>query len=250
MPANSLLLIRVSPKDERNHWVVLYKITDNGNRNKVTNNGLRVEIYNPFSNRRETYSYNEFYNSCIGSPKGAALSGLWVRRNDNAPEQTSAGLLDAIDLTPQVQLESVKGEADFAAKQYILVDGVKNTELCGEFSVAYILTKSIDSTAEFWRKNESASLSDLATVLKAYGNYPKVPGAGKSFSIRTVLAYWKEIQPDLYQYHVGENKPTGTRELRSILKAYGYNNEDDLIKFQHRVDRQSYRSIPAFPWPN
>ena len=53
------------------HWVVLDKITPNGI------NGGWVELYNPFPNKRQEYSYNEFINSC-GSP-----SGVWVKRNLN-----------------------------------------------------------------------------------------------------------------------------------------------------------------------
>ncbi|MBI5295488.1 MAG: hypothetical protein HY869_08425 [Chloroflexi bacterium] len=53
------------------HWVVVDKITPNGR------NAGRVELYNPFHNRRQEYSFNEFYKSC-SSP---AWSGWWVERN-------------------------------------------------------------------------------------------------------------------------------------------------------------------------
>ncbi len=51
------------------HWVVLDKVTPYG-----VNRG-RVEIYNPYPNRREEYSYADFIKSC--SP---GYSGLWVNR--------------------------------------------------------------------------------------------------------------------------------------------------------------------------
>lgn len=53
------------------HWVVLDKITPNGI------NGGWVEIYNPFPNKRQEYSYDEFINAC----GGPSWTGLWVKRH-------------------------------------------------------------------------------------------------------------------------------------------------------------------------
>ena len=53
-----------------NHWVVLDKVTPNGV------NGGWVELYNPFPNRREEYSYDEFMRS-VGP---SSSNGLWVPR--------------------------------------------------------------------------------------------------------------------------------------------------------------------------
>jgi len=58
------------------HWVVLDKISPVGT--AISGNGGWVEIYNPFPNRREEYSYAEFTTS-MGLP-GTWL-GLWVKRN-------------------------------------------------------------------------------------------------------------------------------------------------------------------------
>jgi hypothetical protein len=52
------------------HWVVVDKITPNG-----VNCGW-VELYNPFPNKRQDYSYDEFINS-VGSNR----SGIWVPRH-------------------------------------------------------------------------------------------------------------------------------------------------------------------------
>ena len=52
------------------HWVVVDKITPNG-----INQGW-VELYNPFPNRREEYSYDEFIHSAGPS----SWIGLWVPR--------------------------------------------------------------------------------------------------------------------------------------------------------------------------
>jgi hypothetical protein len=56
------------------HWVALDKITPIG---KNGGNGGWVEIYNPFPNRREEYSYDEFTSSCGGVDN---WNGLWVKR--------------------------------------------------------------------------------------------------------------------------------------------------------------------------
>jgi hypothetical protein len=57
------------------HWVVLDKITPVG---RNSGNGGWVELYNPFPNRREEYSYDEFTASCGGVDN---WDGRWVRRN-------------------------------------------------------------------------------------------------------------------------------------------------------------------------
>lgn len=52
------------------HWVTVDKLTPNGI------NAGRVEIYNPFHNKRQEYSFNDFIKSC-----STAWSGWWVKRN-------------------------------------------------------------------------------------------------------------------------------------------------------------------------
>jgi len=53
------------------HWVVLDKIQPEGI------NGGWVELYNPFPNKRQEYSYDEFIESC----GGPYWLGLWVKRH-------------------------------------------------------------------------------------------------------------------------------------------------------------------------
>jgi hypothetical protein len=52
------------------HWVVLDQVQPNGI------NGGWVEIYNPFPNKRQEYSYDEFITAC----GGPYWYGLWVKR--------------------------------------------------------------------------------------------------------------------------------------------------------------------------
>ena len=54
------------------HWVLLENVTRNGN---------RVELYNPFPNQRQEYSFTEFASSC-----SAGQTGLWVRRKTPLPD--------------------------------------------------------------------------------------------------------------------------------------------------------------------
>jgi hypothetical protein len=62
----------VSKEDNQGvgHWVVLDKITPYG-----VGRGL-VEIYNPYQNRREEYSFADFIRSCAPT-----YTGLWVNRD-------------------------------------------------------------------------------------------------------------------------------------------------------------------------
>jgi hypothetical protein len=53
------------------HWVVLESVTPNG---RASGNGGWVEIYNPFPNKRQEYSYDEFIASFH------TFDGLWVKR--------------------------------------------------------------------------------------------------------------------------------------------------------------------------
>lgn len=53
------------------HWVVVDRIEPNGV------NGGWVQLYNPFPNRRQDYSYDEFLNA-----SGPNRTGLWVRRRE------------------------------------------------------------------------------------------------------------------------------------------------------------------------
>jgi hypothetical protein len=62
------------------HWVVLDQIQPNGI------NGGWVEIYNPFPNKRQEYSYDEFVASC----SGPYWNGLWVKRTLDKQEEFSS----------------------------------------------------------------------------------------------------------------------------------------------------------------
>lgn len=165
------LVDKNNPRVEQiKHWVVLDKITRNGN---------RVEIYNSFPNKREEYSFTQFYSSISSS-----WSGVWVKRKQPLAEEPAEEL-------PVFEVPIAHPNPAYAARQYINVENRKLTNLCGEFSVAFIVKDSIDN----------------------------------------MLARWKEVQPWLYSDIILNNRGTDIQNLVTILRAYGYNTPGDLTGF-------------------
>ena len=214
---------------ERNHWVVV---------DRVTRGGRRVELYNPFPNKREEYTFGEFYKSVRGDPN----SGWWIKREANpsfAKQKISSngekgGHIEEAFEAPlyQVAIDNPT-ESKTDAEQFMHVEGHRKTNLCGEFCVSFILTQSMEKALARWMAKPSADLSDLLTWLKAYGFVNGKQSANqsqksKSFSIDIVLNYWQAVQPDLYNSILGgsNNLPTGPQDLKTILTAYGYKWED------------------------
>jgi hypothetical protein len=152
------------------HWVVLDKIKRNGN---------RLEIYNPFPNRREECSFNEFYRSCR-----ASWSGLWIKRKNQASSFS-------VESLPRFEVTIEHPNRTYKAAQFLDIDNKKQTNLCGEFCASFIVKDSIEN----------------------------------------VLKQWKAAQPNLYAATVGKNEGTGTFDLATMLRIYGYNNQGDIIDF-------------------
>ena len=70
------------------HWVVLERVEPSGV------NGGWVELYNPFPNRRQQYSYDEFINAV-----SINRAGLWIKRLTPTPSSTGTGQVPS-DLEP------------------------------------------------------------------------------------------------------------------------------------------------------
>ena len=170
------------------HWVLLDKITRNGN---------RLEIYNPFSNRREECTFDEFYRSCR-----ASWSGIWVKRK--ATDQSRGFFMEVL---PKFEVTIEHPNPSYKAAQYLDIDKQKKTNLCGEFCVSFLVKESIEN----------------------------------------VLKRWNEAQPKLYRASVGIDKGTGTFDLRSILRIYGYNNEGDIIDFAEGLRDPSLKRFLLSP---
>lgn len=183
----------VEQPGQRNHWIVLEKITRNGN---------RVEIYNPFPNKRQEYSFQEFYKSVGSNP----TSGWWVKREKRKSLFFEFSPSDFRKMRLPLKVKIDNPNPAYTAAQYIDVEGKKKTNLCGEFCVAFLVKDSINA----------------------------------------VLEKWKQDQPLLYAELVGNNKPTGTHDLITILKSYGYNNEGDIIGFSSvLVDPYTRQYLPS-----
>lgn len=218
-------------KSNISHWVLVEDITHDGN---------RVKLYNPFSNKLQEYSFSEF----VASWK--INLGLFVKRKTPLPPNPPKVSKLEVPLDTQKPLS-------IPAVQYILREGGKKTNLCGEFSIAYILGKSAGNVLSHWSSQPPAKLSELSTILKAYGCLRDNPSDPRSFTIGVVLDTWRDAQPDLYRYHVIDNQTTSPRELVSILKAYGYNHDDDIQGFESGLagpggppaDRVARRLLPS-----
>lgn len=233
-------LIEAYAAEERNHWVVV---------DKVTHNGGRVELYNPFPNRRQEYTFGEFYTSIRGNPN----SGWWIDRKVNptfARQQSASmgGVAGSRDMHAESEVRPPRLEVAIEnenktpeltdAEQYIKVEGLKKTNLCGEFCISFILTQAMEGSLTRWMENQEklkqqgepmANLEELVSWLDAYGFIHRKPTPDenhkrKAFTIDSVLKYWKTIQPELYNSILGgsNNETTGPDDLTPILRAYGY----------------------------
>jgi hypothetical protein len=272
---------------ERNHWVVV---------DKITRNGSRVELYNPFPNRREEYSFGEFYRSIGGDPN----SGWWIKRdNPKFAAQKKAAVersLHAPKFEAEIDERSERAEQEPPmfevaidnrtenpddAEQYLTIRGEGSkpkTKLCGEFSVAFILGQSLDISLKRWmdKQGKEAGLWELVTLLQAYGfnrrKYKPLENSDKpdqriyyaapkdkqgmssdpenffkSFSIDTVLEYWKGVQPNLYANTLGgdRNEPTGPEDLITILEAYGYDRGRQDFLYYRPGSQESFGYAPG-----
>lgn len=144
------------------HWVIIDKITRNGN---------RLETYNPFPNKREEWSFNEFYRSCRVS-----WSGLWVKRKPQAQRSSVS-----MEILPRFEVTIENRNPAYTAAQYLDIDGKKKTNLCGPFCASFLVKDSIEHVLKRWKEvqptlyaasvgaNEGTSTFDLSTILKIYG---------------------------------------------------------------------------------
>jgi len=142
------------------HWIVLDRITRNGN---------RVEIYNSFPNKRQEYSFTEFFNSV-----NTDWSGVWVKRKRARPTERT-------EILPRLEVAIANPNPRYTAKQYLDVEGRRHTNLCGEFCIAFIVQEAIDNVLAHWkevqpflyddiiRNNKPTNILNLLTILKAHG---------------------------------------------------------------------------------
>jgi hypothetical protein len=181
---------------ETKHWVVV---------EEITRNGWGVKLYNPYPNRMQTYSLDEFISSCT-------TKGLWVKRKQPIREKHESGKV------LEVGLDEPKPPAH-RPQQYILREQKEKFNLCGEFCAAHILGESVDAVLSYWNSTPPSDLRQFTAILNAYG---ADKGEHKTFTIGTVLDYWKRILPEDYKSIVGVDGKTGRSKLKTILGLYGY----------------------------
>jgi hypothetical protein len=165
---NSGELKPVEQPGQRNHWIVVEKITRNGN---------RVELYNPFPNKRQEYSFQEFYKAVGSNP----ASGWWVKREKRKSISFEFSPEDFRNMRLPLKVKIDNPNPIYTAAQYIDVEGKKKTNLCGEFCVAFLVKDSINAVLEKWKNdqpllygdivvnNKPTGPHDLITILKSYG---------------------------------------------------------------------------------
>ncbi len=158
------------------HWVVLDRITRTGN---------RVEMYNPFPNKREEYSFSEFYSSC------STNSGLWVKRK--RPRSSSP-----VEDFPTLKVAIANPNPSYRAAQYIDVDGKKKTNLCGEFCTAFSVKESINAVLEHWKEVQPVLYADIVGNNKGTG----------TFALKTILqSYGYNNEGDIKEFNAGLTDP-------------------------------------------
>jgi hypothetical protein len=180
---------------EIRHWVVLDKIEP-----EDVKRG-RVEIYNPFYNRRERYSFEALIETAGGSEAlwrdahaRDSIVGLWVKRDQNILEKLENWKEQLEDFLEKFKGFVVAIGPEFQnpnparAAQYIFWKdkkkvGAKPEEkhnLCGEFCVAFIGGDSIETFLDKWAGidepsynkfvigNKATLLNDIKSMLKVY----------------------------------------------------------------------------------
>ena len=215
------------PVDQRiSHWVVV---------EEITRDGWALKLYNPFPNKFQEYSLSEFVSSYQNSR-------LWVKRKQPLPAKQADGKIF------QVGLDDPKPPAD-QPQQYLERAGdpvPRKTNLCGEFCVAYVLSQEVDDRLAYWTSNPPSDLRQLTAILNAYISDKQ---GNKSFTIGTVLDYWKKVDPGTYNKTAAVNGTTGKDHLKSILRAYGYTDDGFINLADGMRDPYTTSSMTYFASP-
>lgn len=230
-----------------NHWVVLDKVMPNN-----TEYG-RVELFNPFNNRRQEYSYNNF----IASFGGGTYSGLWIKRKqDRQPDQAAQ--------SPKKWAVKNDEFADVPAGKKVLkvergavVEFTGSKEQRNGMGWAQIKYKGMTAWApEISLEDFSDQFPDNEVVIQHptpeeddAPQYMYLPGENgiknnmcgqlcaafiTRLDIETFMVKWKEKAAVYYKLAVGGNTDMGTGidSLESMYRVDPYNAvPGDLIRF-------------------
>ncbi len=232
-----------------NHWVVLDKVTPNAT------DGGRVQIYNPFQNRRQEYSYEQF----IRSFGGATFTGAWIKRRQDQPS-TSGGAAankkwntmanDFSDTPGGRKIMSIDpGAVLTVTPQVQVVNGIPWRQLQYKNKLGWARESALDDYADRFPDNEvfipnpTPEEDDAAQYMFLLGeNGIKNNMCGQLYAafiikidIETFVDDWKRKANNYYKISIAGNTDAGTdiNSMESMFKVAPYNAQPgEVFRFE------------------
>jgi hypothetical protein len=232
-----------------NHWVVLDKIMPNAT------DGGRVQIYNPFQNRRQEYSYEQF----IRSFGGATFTGAWIkRREDQPPTGGGAPTFKKWNTAVNDFAETPGGKKIMAINPGIVLpvtgqletaNGLKWRQVRYKNKLGWTRDSALDDYADRFPENEvfipnpTPDEDDAAQYMYLLGeNGEKNNMCGQlcaafiiKVDIETFVDDWKVKANNFYKLAIAGNadNATGVDSLASMFKVAPYNAQlGDVFRFE------------------
>lgn len=232
-----------------NHWVVLDKIMPNAT------DGGRVQIYNPFQNRRQEYSYEQF----IRSFGGATFTGAWIKRREDQPSTGGGGATskkwntavnDFADTPGGKKIMAINpGIVLSVTGQLETVNGLKWRQVKYKNKLGWTRDSALDDYAdrfpesEVFIPNPTPDEDDAAQYMYLLGeNGEKNNMCGQlcaafiiKVDIETFVDDWKVKANNFYKLAIAGNadNATGIDSLVSMFKVAPYNAQPgDVFRFE------------------
>jgi hypothetical protein len=232
-----------------NHWVVLDQVMPNAT------DGGRVQIYNPFQNRRQEYSYEQF----IRSFGGATFTGLWVKRKEDMPLGTAGaaagkkwntaanefadtpGGKKVLTINPEIVLTTT-GQTE-------TVNGVKWSQVNYRQRLGWVRDSALDDyfdrfpESEVYIPNPTPDEHDAAQYMYLLGESgEKNNMCGQlcaafimKIDIETFVEDWKVKANNYYRIAIAGSvdNATGIDSLTSMFNVAPYNAQPgDVMRFE------------------
>lgn len=232
-----------------NHWVVLDKLMPNAA------DGGRVQIYNPFQNRRQEYSYEQF----IRSFGGATFTGAWIKRMDDQPSPSAGAVTFKKWNTAVNDFAEIPGGKKIMAinpgivlsmtGQLETVNSVKWTQVSYRNKLGWARDSMLDDYADRFPENEvfipnpTPDVDDAAQYMFLLGeNGEKNNMCGQlcaafiiKVDIETFVDDWRVKANNFYRLAIAGNadNATGVDSLASMFKVAPYNTQPgDVMRFE------------------
>ncbi|MBL8078466.1 MAG: hypothetical protein JNM55_10930 [Anaerolineales bacterium] len=231
-----------------NHWVVVDKVTPNAT------DGGRVQIYNPYQNRRQEYSYEQF----IRSFGGATFTGAWVKRKQDQPSTGGSGnafkkwnttVNDFADAPGGRKIMAIDpGIVLSVTEKSETVNGIRWRQVKYKNQLGWARESALDDYADRFPDNEvlipnpTPEEDDAAQYMFLLGeNGIKNNMCGQlcaafiiKVDIETFVDDWKVKANNFYKLSIAGNtdNPTGIDSIASMFKVAPYNAQPgDLTAF-------------------